>query len=204
MTANTSPSTSSSPSNPCRRSLSARLRRGALPLAVATLVVACASIIGPRQIDLPQERLQQQLDRRFPLHQRALGVFDIELSHPKLDIIAENDRVALTLDASVSPLLARQSWTGSMVISGRLQADQQRNAIYLRDAHVDRFVIDNMDEGRQRQIASVANLLSDKVTKDVPLHSFRPEDLRYAGVQFVLSNISTRPGGLVATVAPAQ
>ena len=198
MTSNTSPS------NPSRRSLGMRLLRGAVPLAVAGLVVACASIIGPRQIDLPQERMQQQLDHRFPLHQRALGVFEIELSHPRLDILADSDRVSLTLDASVSPLLARQSWTGSMVISGRLQADQQRNAIYLRDAHVDRFVIDNLDEGRQRQIASVANLLSDKITRDVPLHTFRPEDLRYAGVQFVLTNISTRPGGLVATVAPAQ
>ena len=197
MTSNTSPS------NPSRRSLGMRLLRGAVPLAVAGLV-ACASIIGPRQIDLPQERMQQQLDHRFPLHQRALGVFEIELSHPRLDILADSDRVSLTLDASVSPLLARQSWTGSMVISGRLQADQQRNAIYLRDAHVDRFVIDNLDEGRQRQIASVANLLSDKITRDVPLHTFRPEDLRYAGVQFVLTNISTRPGGLVATVAPAQ
>ncbi|MFA9217064.1 MAG: DUF1439 domain-containing protein, partial [Sphingomonadaceae bacterium] len=163
----------------------------------------CASIIGPRQIDLPQERLQQSLDRRFPLHQRALGIFEVELSHPKLDILADTDRVSLTLDATVVPLLARQSWHGSMVISGRLQADQQRNAVYLRDAHVDRFVIDNLDEGRQRQIASVANLLSEQVIKDVPLHTFRPEDLRYAGVQFVLTNIATRPGGLVATVAPA-
>ncbi len=178
--------------------------RRAVPLALAGLVAACASIIGPRQIDLPQERMQQSLDRRFPMHQRALGVFEVELSHPKLDILAESDRVSLTLDASVSPLLARQSWTGSMVISGRLQADQQRNAIYLRDAHVDRFVIDGMDEGRQRQIASVANLLGEKATKDIPLHTFRPEDLRYAGVQFVLTNISTRQGGLVATVAPAQ
>jgi hypothetical protein len=184
--------------------LSRGLLRAAVPLAVAGLVVACASIIGPRQIDLPQERMQQSLDRRFPMHQRALGVFEVELSHPRLDIIAENDRVSLSLDASVSPLLARQSWTGTMVISGRLQADQQRNAIFLRDAHVDRFVIDNLDEGRQRQIASIANLLSENVTKDMPLHTFRPEDLRYAGVQFVLTNIATRPGGLVATVAPAQ
>src|ERR1700741_122751 len=61
--------------------------RRAVPLALAGLVAACASIIGPRQIDLPQERMQQSLDRRFPMHQRALGVFEVELSHPKLDIL---------------------------------------------------------------------------------------------------------------------
>jgi hypothetical protein len=104
----------------------------------------------------------------------------------------------------VSPLLARQSWHGSMLISGRLRVDSPHNAIYIADAHVDRFIVDNMDEGKQAQLASVANLLSDKVIRDVALHTFRPEDLRYAGVQFVLTGIETRPGGLVARLQPAQ
>lgn len=179
-------------------------RRWGAPLLIAGLLTACATLIGPRQIDLPQERLQQGLDRRFPQHHRALGVFEVELSHPQLTILAQNDRVALSLDATVSPLLARQSWHGTMALSGRLQVDRARNAIYLADAHVDRFVVDGMDEGRQRQIESVANLLGEKALKDVPLYTFRPEDLRYAGAQFALARISTRPGGLVATVEPAQ
>ena len=178
--------------------------RAVWPLALAALVGACATLIGPRQIDLPQERLQQGLERRFPQHHRALAVFEVELSHPQLNILAENDRVALSLDATVSPLLARQSWHGTMAISGRLQVDRVRNAIFLADAHVDRFVVEGMDEGRQRQIESVANLLGEKALKDVPLYTFRPEDLRYAGAQFALARITTRPGGLVATVEPAQ
>lgn len=181
-----------------------RYAKYAAPLLAALALAACATLIGPRQIDLPQERLQQGLDHRFPQHHRAMGVFDVELSHPQLNIVAENDRVALSLDATVSPLLARQSWHGTMAISGRLVVDRQRNAIFLGDAHVDRFVIDGMDEGRQNQIQSVANLLGEKALKDVPLYTFKPEDLRYAGAQFALTRISTRPGGLVATVEPAQ
>jgi len=180
------------------------LRRWSAPLLIASLLAACATIIGPRQVDLPQDRLQQGLDHRFPLHHRALGVFDIELNHPQLNIIAENDRVALTLDANVSPLLARQSWHGTMTLSGRLTVDRLRNAIYLSDAHVDRFIIDGMDEGRQHQIAGVANLLGEKVMKDAPIYTFHQDELRYAGVQFALTRISTRPGGLVATIEPAQ
>lgn len=169
----------------------------------AFLLAACASLIGPREIDLPQERMQQSLERRFPLHQRVLGVFELELSHPQLAILDQNERVALSLDVKVAPLLARQSWSGSLAISGRLAVDRQRNAVYLRDAHVDRFAFNDMDEGRQRQLASAANLLSEQVIKDVPVYSFRPDDLRYAGVQFVLTNIATRPGKLVASIAPA-
>ena len=176
----------------------------AAPLMIACLLAACAALIGPRQVELPQERMQQNLDRKFPIHHRVLSIFDVELSRPQLAILAGNDRVALTFDLNVTPLLARQSWRGSMAISGRLKVDSLHNAIYITDAHVDRFVMDNMDEGKQNQFASVANLLSDNIIKDVPVHTFRPEELRYAGVQFVLTGINTRPGALVANLQPAQ
>lgn len=168
------------------------------------VLAACSTLIGPRQVELPQARMQQNLDRKFPVRHRVLGVFELELSHPQLAILAENDRVALTLDVNVAPLLARQSWHGSMAVSGRLKVDNVRNVIYIGDAHVDRFVVDGMDEGKQNQIASVVNLLGESTLKDVPVHSFRPEDLRYAGVQFVLTGISTKPGALVANLQPAQ
>ena len=181
-----------------------RYAKIAAPLLLAGIVAACASLIGPREVVLPQERLQASLDRKFPMHQRALGVFEVELSHPRLAVMPENDRVALTVDLGVTPLLARQSWHGSMLVSGHMRVDSVNNAIYIADAHVDRFIVDNMDEGKQAQLASVANLLSDKLIRDVPLHTFRPEELRYAGVQFVLTGIDTRPGGLVAKLQPAQ
>ncbi len=174
------------------------------PLMVAVLLAACAALIGPRQVELPQERLQRDLDHKFPIHHRVLGVFDVELSQPRLAVLAENNRVALSFDLTVTPLLARQAWHGSMAISGRVRVDSPRNAIYIADAHVDRFVLDNIDEGKRNQLASVANLLSDKLIKDVPVHTFKPEELRYAGVQFVLTGIDTRPGGLVANLQPAQ
>jgi hypothetical protein len=181
-----------------------RYAKFAAPLLLAGLLAGCAGLIGPRQVELPQERLQSSLERKFPMHQRVLGVFEVELSHPRLAVLAENDRVALTIDLGVSPLLVRQGWHGSMLVSGRLRVDSQQNAVYIADAHVDRFIIDNMDEGKQQQLASVANLLSDKLIRDVPVHTFRPEELRYAGVQFVLTGIDTRPGGLVARLQPAQ
>jgi hypothetical protein len=181
-----------------------RYTKSAAPLMLVGLLAACASLIGPRQVELSQERMQRDLERKFPIHHRVLGVFDVELSQPQLAILADNNRVALSFDLNVTPLLARQQWHGSMAISGRLQVDSARNAIYVADAHVDRFVMDNLGEGKQNQLASVANLLSDNIVKDVPVHSFRPEELRYAGVQFVLTGIDTRPGGLVANLQPAK
>lgn len=172
--------------------------------ALACLLAACAALIGPRDVEVRQEKLQANLERKFPLHHRVLGIFEVELSRPQLAIMADNNRVALTFDLTVTPLLARQSWRGSMAVSGRLHVDSARNVIYIGDTHVDRFEVDKLDPGRQTQIASVANLLSDTLVKNVAVHTFKPEELRYAGVQFVLTGIDTRPGALVARLEPAR
>lgn len=176
----------------------------AVVLLACGLLAACSTLIGPRQVELPQDRLQQSLARKFPMHHRVLAVFDVELANPQLAIPGGDDRVSLSIDVTVTPLLARQSWSGNLQISGRLVMDATRNAVVIADAHVDKLAFNNMDEGRQNQLASVANLLSDQVIKDVAVHSFKPEDLRYAGVQFAVTNISTKPGALVATLTPAQ
>jgi hypothetical protein len=181
-----------------------RLRNGAALLLVSGVLAACASLVGPRQVDIPLHKLQAGLDRRFPLNNRALELFDIQLSRPQLSLLPDTERVALTMDAVVAPPFLKQSWSGRMALSGRLYVDAGRGAVMLADARVDQFAVDGMDEGRQRQFGKVANVLMGKVVHDVPVYSFRMEDLRYAGVQFVPTRISTRADALVVTLEPVR
>ncbi|MBJ7312928.1 DUF1439 domain-containing protein [Rugamonas sp. CCM 8940] len=182
---------------------SSRRKRLGLAALAATLLASCSTLIGPRQVELPLERLQQGLDKRFPLRQRVLAIFDVELSRPRLDILDCADCISLELDTAVSPLLGRQSWQGNMLVSGRLQVDRAHNAVMLRDARIDRFMFRQLDNDYQYKLAPAGKLLAELVARDIPVYRFRPEDLRYGGVQFELTGISTKPGGLVVTLAPA-
>lgn len=180
------------------------LRRGALGLLACAALASCASLVGPRQIEIPLAKLQAGLDRRFPLNNRLLELFDIELTRPQLRLQAGSDRVALTMDALVAPPFLKQSWHGSLALSGRLVVDAARGAVLISDAHVDQFAVDGVDEARQRQFGKVANVLMSKVVRDVPVYSFRMDDLRYAGVQFVPTRISSSADALLVTVEPAR
>jgi hypothetical protein len=108
------------------------------------------------------------------------------------------------MDALVAPAFLRQSWRGSLVLSGRLYVDAARGAVLMAEPQVDRFTIDGVDDARQRQFAKVASLLMEKVASDVPLYHFRPEDLRYGGMQFVPTRITTTARGLRVFVEPAR
>ena len=176
-----------------------------LLIALCLLALSgCAGLIGPRDIELPLAKLQTGLDRRFPLHNRAMELFDIELTRPRLSTLADSGRIALTLDASVAPAFIRQSYRGSLALSGRLYIDPARNAVMMAEPGIDSFVVDGVDEARQRQLAKVANVLMGKVVADVPLYHFRPEELRYGGVQFVPTRIVTNARGLVVSVEPVR
>ena len=175
-----------------------------LPLIACTLLASCAGLVGPRQVELPLARLQEGLDRRFPVDNRILSLFDIQLSRPQLTILPDTDRVALTVDASVAPPFTRHSWNGSLTLSGHLTMDAARSAIYISEVEIERFVLDGVDEGRRRQLAKAANVIMDNLVREMPLHRFHPDDLRFAGVQFVPTHIATTPTGLIVTVEMAK
>ncbi len=178
--------------------------RMALALAGGALLASCAGVIGPRRVELSQAKLQAGLERRFPLRNRLLELFDVQLTRPRLAILAEQDRVGLTLDVSVSPPFLHKSWDGTMALSGRLVLDAARNAVFLTETHVDRFEVNGLDAGRSRDLGHAADLLVNQLVRDMAVYTFHPDDLRYAGVQFVPTRLETLPGALSVTLEPVR
>ena len=174
-----------------------------MALAACALLSSCASLSGPRKVELPLHKLQAGLERRFPVNNRLMQVFDIRLSRPMLSIQPELDRISLALDASVSPPFARDAWSGSLAFSGRLYVDPGRAAVMMAEPRVDRLVLGANPEA-ERQLTRVANTLIDTVVRDMPVYSFNMDELRYAGVQFVPTRIETTRTGLLVTLEPAK
>jgi len=181
------------------------MRRAVFRLAAmavgASLLASCSSLIGPRQVELPLHKLQAGLDKRFPVNERLLELFDVQLTRPQLAIQPDQDRVALAVDASVAPPFAR-AWTGNIAFSGRLYVDPGRAAVMMAEPRVDRLQLGNPEA--ERQLTRVANGLIDTVARDMPVYTFEQKDLRYAGVQFVPTRIQTTRNGLMVTLEPAK
>jgi len=183
--------------------VSARRRLLTLGAAVvgAGLLASCSSLIGPRQVEIPLHKLQAGLDRRFPINERLLELFDVQLTKPQLALQPEQDRVALNVEASVAPPFAR-AWTGNVAFSGRLYVDPGRAAVMMAEPRVDHLRLGNPEA--ERQLTRVANGLIDTVARDMPVYTFEQRDLRYAGVQFVPTRIQTTRNGLTVTLEPAK
>ncbi len=145
------------------------LKTAAIAVLAGSMLASCSTLIGPRDVHLSLAKMQQGLERRFPIDKRVLSVLDVKLTHPQLSLQPERERVALSVDASV-----------------------------------DRVSIEGMDESQQRQFAKVASLVADQLMHETPIYTFKPEDLHYAGVQFVPTRLRTTADGLVVTVEPVK
>jgi hypothetical protein len=181
-----------------------RIGKALLAAAACGVLASCATVIGPREVDLPLNKLQAGIDRRFPLDNRMLELFDVRLSRPQLAIEPDSDRIALTINADVAPFFLSKSMNGTLALSGHLYVDPARRGVFMADPRVDRLDIAGAELSGQRQLAKVANLVMDEVVRDVPLYSFRAEDLRYAGVQFVPTSIRAVPGALRVRLEPVK
>lgn len=179
-------------------------RRCTIALGLITVIglSACASLVGPRDVRIPLSKLQAGVERRFPLQNKAMELLDVRLSNPQLSLQPDSERVGLRLDLSVAPPFIKQSWRGSMAVSGRLSLDVGRGAVFLVEPRLDQVQIDGVDGGRQQQFGALANVLLKQSMHDVPVYHFRLEDLRYGGVQFVPTAIRTTADAIVIHVEP--
>lgn len=180
------------------------MRKLAALLAVAVLT-ACAGLMGPQTVEVPLHKLQERLDKRVMLSDtRLLGIIDVHLGRPVLSLRPETQRVAVAVDAALTPILSTKGISGNFLISGRLEIDAPRNAVMLRDPKLESLSFEGITSERQGDYTKVASLLVDRVSSDIVLHQFDPADLRRAGVQYYPTRIDVRSNALAVILSPEK
>ena len=179
--------------------------RRLLIFLAAVLLAACAALIGPRDVEVPQARLQDSLERRFPFSQRYLGLFDVSAVNPRVALLPEQNRISAAMDLSVRPVIGMGSGvSGSLTVSGVPRVDTARGLLVLGDPRVDDLNIDGLGRSVGSQLAGIASFLAQALLGDLPVYTFEPATLRYAGVSFTPVKIVTRSDRVVVTFAPVK
>ena len=176
-----------------------------LALLAVLFMTGCSALIGPRDVEVPLQQLQEGLARRFPFSQRYLGLFDVNAVNPRLALLPEQNRISAAMDLAVTPVLVPGGGVrGTLTLSGVPRVDAARGVLLLADPRVDQLDIAGLDRGYGAQLAGIASFLAQALLGDVAVYSFAPGTLRYAGISFAPVKIATRPDSLVVTFAPVK
>ncbi|OWW20907.1 DUF1439 domain-containing protein [Noviherbaspirillum denitrificans] len=180
-------------------------RLAAIGVVFAALILAsCATLMGPRDVEIPLAKLQEAIASRFPFNNRFLELLDIRVTNPRVALQPDANRILTSMDASIAPPFMKQSWNGNLAVSGQLRFDPSRNALVLAEPRVETFNVNGLDPLYANQISRVGSLLAEQMLKDIPLYTFRPDELRLGGTAFNPTRITTRSNGLVVTFEPVR
>ena len=168
-------------------------RFAAFGAVVAALILAsCATMLGPRNVEIPLAKLQEAISGRFPFNNRFLELLDIRVTNPRVALQPDANRILTSMDASIAPPFLNRSWNGSFAVSGQLRFDPAQSALVLAEPRVESFNVSGLDPLYANQIARVGGLLAEQLLKDIPLYTFSPDELRYGGTRFNPTTITTR------------
>ncbi|MDQ6628622.1 MAG: DUF1439 domain-containing protein [Pseudomonadota bacterium] len=178
-------------------------------LAMALLVsvaTGCASLLGSRTIAVPQAQLQALIEQHFPVQKRLLAALELRLDSPRLTLEPEANRIGLEVALSVgNDSVLRSSVAGSLLVSQSLRFEPVDNTIRLTDVRVERFVVDGLPAGWQRQIDRLGKPLAEALLEDQVLYALRPNDVaRLQGHGVRPADLRVTATGVSITLAPIE
>lgn len=184
---------------PAARSNRIRWWSGAAAVAVAIAVALVACMPTGWTGDgytFSRGQMQDALGRKFPFQRRFLGFFDVTLSNPRVSLDPARNRIAIQADAVVQSGLFRQPLTGPLAVSSGLHYDSPTHSIRLDQPSVDRFDLQNVPGGIGPQISSIGSLIAGQLLSDYAVYTFKPEQLKVAGIAVEPGTITVLPEGV--------
>ncbi len=171
-------------------------------LLLTLLLAGCASILPMQHVEVPLSRLQREVEKRFPVTNRYLELFDVTVSQPVLSLDPENDRLIAAFDTRVLAPLAKRPMEGRMQVSGALRIDPRRRAIVLVEPRLDS--LGRLANGSNGKLGRLGVLLAEDLLNNTVLYTFAPDAFTLMGQRFTPTRITTRQNSLVVSFEPAN
>jgi hypothetical protein len=181
-----------------------RLRlAGATGLASALALAACASLIGPRTIEIPKEELLSKLGQRFPVTQRVMNLLDISVSAPSLDLLPDTNRVAASIPLVAHEMLGGRDHPGRIKLSFGLRYEPQDLSVRLTGVKIEQVDIEGLPALFQQGLTRLGAAVAEERLQDQAVHHFKPDDLRSADrMGYEVGEIRVTATGLAIKLTP--
>jgi len=102
-------------------------------LIVFCVLVSCSSlgVFGPKETSYGSAQLQKHLSKRFPHDWSGLGLMNVRLSSPLVEIPESGNLVHLTLDVAAGLGNSRPQVLGRITLESDLRFDRTDQVVYL-------------------------------------------------------------------------
>jgi hypothetical protein len=148
------------------------------------------------EVVIPQSKIQEELDKKFPIEQSAMFVINIKLQDPKviLDDGAERIRFRMNVDIS-SPI--QDDAQGTAEISGKIRYARETGEFFFTDAKIDKIEVDGAAGDLIEKFDSMASDALRDFLENQPLYTLDTNDFRQAIFKATLKEIKIRDQSVI-------
>ncbi|HEV8690700.1 MAG TPA: hypothetical protein VGQ91_10420 [Ideonella sp.] len=175
---------------------------GAIPLALAVALGACAGLTTPPHVRYSEAELNQMLARRFPLEGRVLEVIELSLAKPLLTLKPESRRLATRFELQASERLSGQRWHGEVALDYGLKLDRSDQSLRIAEPRVTALSLQRND-GRvasSAQAERLGGLAIEHLLEGAVIHRLKPEQVeRLAQAGWELGEVKVDAAGVEIT-----
>ena len=179
-------------------------RRSLLLAAPGALLAlaGCNVLRLPASIEVPRERLQAAIDRRFPMRQRVFAGIELAVTGPQLTLLPEQGRVALACDVAAGEG-GRGRLAGTLAVSSGLAFDALDNSVRMVEVRVERLELAGLEPALQRALERPATAFVQRLLEGQPVYALRPQDVeRMQAAGVVPARITVTTQGLSVALVP--
>jgi hypothetical protein len=156
--------------------------RCAAALLFSVALVGCASFAP--SVSYTQQELEAKLAKRFPLQKKVAGVIELDLSNPKLQLIAPQSgssggssgsgvgRVRLDMQMQVGTAFGKRSAKSDLAISLVPAISQARRALIANDIRIEKLVFDSGAQQSMEPLLKTINAMLADSLNDWVLYEF--------------------------------
>lgn len=173
------------------------------PLAVSGLLTACATLLGPRTIEISRDELLTKLGKQFPTTKRVMKLLDVTASLPSLDLQEDKNRVTASVNLAARELLMGQEYKGKVALSFGLRFEPKDLTLRLTEPRVEQVAVEGLPPAYQKALTNLGAKLVEETLNDYTVHQLKPEDLRAADrLGYQVQDITVTRTGLAVHLVP--
>ncbi|WP_171020494.1 DUF1439 domain-containing protein [Cupriavidus sp. 2SB] len=168
-------------------------RLAATLLAIASLSAHAGYNVWTGEYTFSKAELQSAVEKRFPATLRYGELVSVKLSHPRLVLDPTSNRVTTQVDAVMTnTVLPTPPVNGTMSLNSGVRYDATQRAVLLDKPTVQDVQVQGMAQYGQ-QLNAIGAVVAEQLLKDYPLHTFKPDELRFNGKEVVPGAITVAP-----------
>ena len=145
-----------------------------------------------------EAEIKEKLGKKFPKTEKIYEIIPVVIATPKVEFLEEEDRMQISLAASVEIPFSKKYDVSVIFVSG-VRYEPKDKTLRLSKLEVKEIKATDLPENYAKPMATLASALSKKYLKDQKVYELKPKDFKNKAARMLIKKVEVKEKQLQVT-----